>query len=92
MRRRRRTHRGRWIAATALLVVFVGWFWRGGDADGATEAPPPIPNAGTQRNQMLAEMKRLNQQVAELSRLLRSGNVVVSVKSAQQTDARRPSR
>ena len=78
MRRKQKQLRW-WLLSGALLLVILVWSSRGSDAAGAIEARPPIPNPVAQRNKMIAEMKRLNQQMAELNRLLRSGSVVVTI-------------
>ncbi len=74
-----------WPGAAVLLVVglLALWFQPKGAQGGAAPTPLKFPDAAAQRNQVVAELKRLNLQIAELNKLLKSGDVVVTVRESK---------
>lgn len=84
MRRRRRTRGLGWAVSVALLAVLLGGVWFGGSDSSASEASAQFPDPAKQRNQVVAELQRLNQQMAELRRLFSTGKAVVTVAAPKQ--------
>ena len=74
-----------WPGAAVLLaaVLLALWLQPNGAQGGATPRPMRFPDAAAQRNQVIAELKRLNSQLAELNKLLKSGDVVVTVRESK---------
>ena len=74
-----------WPGAAVLLaaVLLALWFQPNGAQGGAASKPMRFPDAAAQRNLVVAELRRLNVQLAELNKLLKSGNVVVTVRESQ---------
>ena len=78
-----------WPGAVVLLAValLAMWFQPKGAQGGA--GPMRFPDAAAQSNQVVAELKRLNVQLAELNKLLTSGDVAVTVRESKAA-SRRP--
>ncbi len=85
MMNRGSTARLGWPGAAVLLaaVLLALWLQPTGAQGGAAPAPMRFPDAAAQRNQVVAELKRLNSQIAELNKLLTSGDVVVTVRESK---------
>jgi uncharacterized protein YdgA (DUF945 family) len=84
MRRRKRTSRLGWAVSAGLLAVLLGGAWFGGSDSSASEAAAQFPDPAKQRNQVVAELQRLNQQMIELRRLFSTGKAIVTVTAPKQ--------
>ncbi len=84
MRRRRAGGLG-WAVSAVLLGVLLGGISLDGNGGSAGEASAQFPDPAKQRNQVVAELQRLNQQVAELRRLFTTGKATVTVATPRRT-------
>ena len=79
MKRRRRAGGLGWAVSVVLLGVLLSGVWMDGNGGSAGEASAQFPDPAKQRNLVVAELQRLNQQVAELRRLFSTGKATVTV-------------
>ncbi|HSV12721.1 MAG TPA: hypothetical protein VLI90_00575 [Tepidisphaeraceae bacterium] len=83
------TTTAKWLGVIVVLqVVTLAGQWAGVSIGAATPAHAQLPDAGAQRNDMIAELKGVNERLDRLTAVLSSGNLQVKVAKSDDNKAR----
>ncbi len=68
------------LAIVGVLVLVTAFVVKAGQGESPSRMNAMVPDAAAQRNEILSELKGLNERIDKLTELLASGRVSVEVK------------